>query len=49
MHKHGLPKYLKITKGDLKHFDPSYFRQTTAYDEMTPVMNWAAPSKFSIS
>ena len=24
----------------MKHLDPSSFRKTTAYDEMTPVMNW---------
>ena len=23
-----------------KHLDPSYFCQITAYDEMTPIMNW---------
>ena len=26
--------------GELKHLDPNSFRQTTAYNEMTPVVNW---------
>ena len=31
---------LRITTGGLKHLDPSFFRQTSASDEMTLVVNW---------